>query len=95
MSQLKTGTVALVAIVSSVGFLLSPLIASYIGNFTDQMLVARWAETKDIATLSDFMAAGEYVYGITMALIALIALTCGLLASITLYKRYKKQYDKQ
>ena len=90
MSQLKTRTLALIAFVSTVCFLLSPFIASRIGNFVDRMLAANWAETKDPSTVWSSVAAGEYIYGGTMILIALIALTCGLLASITLYKRCKK-----
>lgn len=90
MSQLRTRTLILLAVLSSFCFPLSPLIASHVGNFADQLLAAKWAESADPATVWSFMATGEYVYSITLLLIVTVALILGVLVSVTLYKRYKK-----
>ncbi len=85
--KLKTNSLVLIALGSPVCFLLSPFIASHIGNLADQLLAAMWVETKDPATVWSFMAAGEYIYAVVLITIALISLICGVAATRTLYKR--------
>lgn len=89
MEKLKKKTLWIIVLGSSVLFLLSPLLASYIGSLADQILSRIWAQTVNPSTVWSFINAGEYIYGAVLVVLILPPFVLGSRAAYLIYKRYK------
>ncbi len=90
MERIKTRTLWLIAIAGGVCFLLSPVLATPIGSLADKILLERFEATWLVSHDASpwwYMTFGENVFTAATIVIALLALTCALWASWTLYKR--------
>ncbi|OHA72104.1 MAG: hypothetical protein A3A27_02125 [Candidatus Wildermuthbacteria bacterium RIFCSPLOWO2_01_FULL_47_18] len=87
--KLHTRTLWIIATVSGGSFLLSPVLASPIGNLADSILLegfeAAWLGSR--VSPWQYMTLGENIFTAATVLIAFLALACGSYAAWTLYKR--------
>lgn len=91
MGTLKTKTLWVIAVASGICFVLSPILASPLGNLADSILLERfeasWSASHDPSLAWQSLTLGENIFTVATILIALLALTCGSWAAWTLYTR--------
>jgi len=93
--KLHTKTLWIIAVVSGMCFLLSPILATPIGNLADSILLERfqaaWSASHDPSLAWQSLRSSENIFAAATITIALLSLICGSCAVWTLYRRHKNQ----